>query len=60
MTSIYDVWVMNLEGSWTKVLSVQPQIVAHWPLGVWEEDKMILEITKLHSWYYMTPQQDKL
>lgn len=46
MTSIYDVWAMNLEGSWTKVLSVQPQIVAHWPRSVWEDDKMIFEITK--------------
>ncbi|XP_055833572.1 F-box/kelch-repeat protein At3g23880-like [Solanum dulcamara] len=44
MTSIYNVWVMNQEGSWTKVLSVQPQIVAHWPRSVWEDDKMIFEI----------------
>ncbi|KAH0693810.1 F-box only protein 8-like [Solanum tuberosum] len=46
MTSIYDVWAMNLEGSWTKVLNVQPQIVAHWPRSVWEDDKMIFEITE--------------
>lgn len=46
MTSIYDVWVMNQEGSWRKILSVQPQIVAHWPRGVWGDDKMIFEITE--------------
>ncbi|KAM3305805.1 hypothetical protein P3S67_012673 [Capsicum chacoense] len=46
MTSIYDVWVMNQEGSWTKLLTVQPQIGAHWPRGIWEDDKMIFEITK--------------
>ncbi|XP_069153357.1 F-box only protein 8-like isoform X1 [Solanum lycopersicum] len=46
MTSVYDVWEMNLEGSWTKVLSVQPQIGAHKPRNVWEEDKMIFQIAE--------------
>ncbi|XP_055829919.1 F-box protein At3g08750-like [Solanum dulcamara] len=46
MISIYDVWVMNQEVSWTKVLRVQPQIVAHWPRNIWEDDKMIFEITE--------------
>lgn len=44
MISIYDVWVMNQEGSWTKVLRVQHQIVAHTPLNVCEDDKMIFKI----------------
>ncbi|XP_059281752.1 F-box protein CPR1-like [Lycium ferocissimum] len=48
MISIYDVWVMNQqEGSWAKVLTVQPLIkFAHWPRGVREDDKMIFEITE--------------
>ncbi|KAK4340940.1 hypothetical protein RND71_039441 [Anisodus tanguticus] len=47
MTSIYDVWVMNQEeGSWYKIHTVQPQIVAHWPRGFWENDKMIFEINE--------------
>lgn len=46
MTSIYEVWVMKQEGSWTKVLTVQPLIDAHWPRGIWEDDKMIFKITE--------------
>lgn len=46
MTSIYDVWIMEQEGSWSKVLTVQPHIDAHWPLNMWEDDKMVFEITE--------------
>lgn len=46
MTSIYDVWIMEQEGSWSKVLTVQPRIDAHWPRNIWENDKMIFEITE--------------
>ncbi|KAK4340944.1 hypothetical protein RND71_039445 [Anisodus tanguticus] len=46
MTSIYDVWIMNQEGSWYKIFTVQPQIDAHWPRGFWENDKMIFEINE--------------
>ncbi|XP_059280190.1 F-box/kelch-repeat protein At3g23880-like [Lycium ferocissimum] len=47
MTSIYDVWIMNQEeGSWSKVLTVQPHIDAHWPRNIWENDKMVFEINE--------------
>ncbi|KAM3361031.1 F-box/kelch-repeat protein [Capsicum galapagoense] len=44
MTSIYDLWIMEQEGSWSKVLTVQPSIDAHWPRNIWENDKMLFEI----------------
>ncbi|MBS2599822.1 hypothetical protein KFY57_27260, partial [Salmonella enterica subsp. enterica serovar Typhimurium] len=44
MTSIYDLWIMEQEGSWSKVLTVQPSIDAHWPRNIWENDKILFEI----------------
>ncbi|WMV26577.1 hypothetical protein MTR67_019962 [Solanum verrucosum] len=45
ITCIYDVWAMNqLEGSWRKVITIQPFIPAHLRKGVWEDDKMIYGI----------------
>ncbi|KAH0679884.1 hypothetical protein KY284_020969 [Solanum tuberosum] len=45
ITCIYDVWAMNqLEGSWNKVIAIQPFIPAHLPKGVWEDEKMIYGI----------------
>lgn len=46
MTSIYDVWIMEQEGSWSKVLTVQPSIDAHWPRNIWENDKILFEINE--------------
>lgn len=46
MTSIYDVCVMKQKDSRTKVVSIQPLIDAHWPRGIWEDDKMIFKITE--------------
>ncbi|KAH0693790.1 hypothetical protein KY285_020887 [Solanum tuberosum] len=46
MTSIYDVWVLKQEGIWSKVLTVQPHIDAHWPRNIWDNDKMVFEITE--------------
>ncbi|KAG5612106.1 hypothetical protein H5410_023387 [Solanum commersonii] len=45
ITYIYDVWAMNqLEGSWRKVITIQPFIPAHLRKGIWEDDKMIYGI----------------
>uniref|UniRef100_K4BT36 F-box associated beta-propeller type 3 domain-containing protein n=1 Tax=Solanum lycopersicum TaxID=4081 RepID=K4BT36_SOLLC len=44
MTSIYDVWVMKQEGNWSKVLTIQPHIDPHWPINIWDNNKMVFEI----------------
>lgn len=44
MTSIYE---MKQEGSWSKVLTVQPRIdAAHLPKGIWENDKIVFYLTE--------------
>ncbi|XP_069152926.1 F-box/kelch-repeat protein At3g23880-like [Solanum lycopersicum] len=43
MTSIYDVWVMKQEGNWSKVHTIQPHIDAHWPINIWDNNKMVFE-----------------
>ncbi|KAH0693799.1 hypothetical protein KY285_020896 [Solanum tuberosum] len=41
MTFIYE---MKQEGSWSKVVTVQPSIDPHWPRDIWENDKIVFEI----------------
>ncbi|KAH0758485.1 hypothetical protein KY290_021978 [Solanum tuberosum] len=44
MASIYE---MKQEGSWSKVFTVQPRIdVAHLPNDIWENDKIVFELTE--------------
>ncbi|KAH0693789.1 hypothetical protein KY285_020886 [Solanum tuberosum] len=56
MTSIYDVWVMKQEGNWSKVLTIQPHIDAHWPYNIWDNDKMVFEITETSQLVLYNPE----
>uniref|UniRef100_M1CBF3 F-box family protein n=1 Tax=Solanum tuberosum TaxID=4113 RepID=M1CBF3_SOLTU len=56
MTSIYDVWVMKQGGNWSKVLTLQPHIDAHWPYNIWDNDKMVFEITETSQLVLYNPE----
>ncbi|XP_009789040.1 F-box/kelch-repeat protein At3g06240-like [Nicotiana sylvestris] len=45
-TLCYDIWARIRENHWIKVFTVNPPITWHWPLGVWEYDKFIYELTE--------------
>ncbi|MCD7465589.1 hypothetical protein HAX54_001596 [Datura stramonium] len=39
-TSCYDVWERIGEKNWIKIVTVNPPITWHWPIGTWEYDKL--------------------
>ncbi|XP_070005483.1 probable F-box protein At1g14315 [Nicotiana sylvestris] len=51
-TSCYDIWARIGENNWIKVYTVNPPITWHWPLGIWEYDKFIYEMTQTYIVYY--------
>ncbi|KAF3633796.1 putative F-box protein-like [Capsicum annuum] len=51
-TSCYDIWARIGENKWIKVISVNPPITWHWPLGIWEYDKYIYEMTQTYNLVY--------
>ncbi|XP_059299085.1 F-box/kelch-repeat protein At3g23880-like [Lycium ferocissimum] len=52
MTSCYDIWATIGENNWIKVVTVNPPITSHWPLGIWEYDKYIYEMTQTYNLVY--------
>ncbi|XP_060182753.1 F-box/kelch-repeat protein At3g17530-like [Lycium barbarum] len=46
MTACYDIWVRIRENNWIKVYTVNPAIPDHRPVGIWEYDKFLFELTQ--------------
>nr|XP_009790964.1 PREDICTED: uncharacterized protein LOC104238337 [Nicotiana sylvestris] len=46
MTANYGIWVRIRENNWIKAYTVNPPIPSHYPIGIWEYDKFIFELTQ--------------
>ncbi|XP_049373211.1 F-box/kelch-repeat protein At3g23880-like [Solanum verrucosum] len=54
-TSCYDIWARIGENNWIKIITVNPPIGWHSPLGMWDYDKYIYELNRTYSLAYYDP-----